>query len=110
MPRFGTYRNLPTKRPYANDNPNYPTLTSSNAATNFAWLTYDLSGEYKNTWRVAQLQANAEYDIFDGLKAKAMVGYYLAYNVMNNQEYTYKLYGYDEATDTYPVIFENKIQ
>ena len=100
MPRFGTYRNLPTKRPYANDNPNYPTLTSSNAATNFAWLTYDLSGEYKNTWRVAQLQANAEYDIFDGLKAKAMVGYYLAYNVMNNQEYTYKLYGYDEATDT----------
>lgn len=108
MPRFGTYRNLPTKRPYANDNPNYPTLTSSNAATNFAWLTYDLSGEYKNTWRVAQLQANAEYDIFDGLKAKAMVGYYLAYNVVNNQEYTYKLYGYDEATDTYPVIIENK--
>ena len=61
----------------------------------------------KKTWRVAQLQATAEYDIFDGLKAKALVGYYLAYQQMNNQEYTYKLYGYDEATDTYPVIFEN---
>ena len=107
MPRFGTYRNLPTKRPFANDNPKYPTLTSSNAATNFGWLNYELSGEYKETWRVAQLQATAEYDIFDGLKAKALVGYYLAYQQMNNQEYTYKLYGYDEATDTYPVIFEN---
>lgn len=107
MPRFGTYRNLPTKRPYANDNPNYPTLTSSNAATNFAWLTYDLSGEFENTWRVAQIQATAEYDIIDGLKFKGMVGYYLAYNRMDNQEYTYQLYGYDEATDTYPVIFEN---
>ncbi|GAB6393777.1 MAG: SusC/RagA family TonB-linked outer membrane protein [Bacteroidales bacterium] len=107
MPRFGTYRNLPTKRPFANDNPDYPTLTSSNAATNFGWLTYELSGEYKDTWRVMQLQANAEYEIIKGLKAKALVGYYFAYQNMNNQEYTYKLYGYDEATDTYPVIFEN---
>ena len=107
MPRFGTYRNLPTKRPYANDNPNYPTMTSSNAATNFAWLNYDLSGEFQETWRVAQLQATAEYDIWDGLKAKAMVGYFLNYHVKNNQEYTYKLYSYDEATDTYPVMFEN---
>jgi hypothetical protein len=70
-------------------------------------LNYELSGEYKETWRVGQLQATAEYDILDGLKAKAMVGYYLAYQNLNNQEYTYKLYGYDEATDTYPVIFEN---
>ena len=69
----------------------YPTLTSSNAATNFGWLNYELSGEYKETWRVAQLQATAEYDIFDGLKAKALVGYYLAYQQMNNQEYTYKI-------------------
>lgn len=107
LPRFGTYRNLPTRRPYANDNPDYPTMTSSSSETNFAWLTYDLSGEYKETWRVAQLQGTAEYDIIDGLKAKAMVGYYLAYQQLNNQEYTYKLYGYDEATDTYPVIFEN---
>lgn len=107
LPRFGTYRNLPTKRPFANDNPMYPTMTSSDASTNFGWLNYDLSGEYKETWRVAQLQATAEYDIIDGLKAKALVGYYLAYQNMNNQEYTYKLYGYDEATNTYPVIFEN---
>ena len=107
MPRFGTYRNLPTKRPYANDNPLYPTLTSSNAATNFAWLNYDLSGEYKKTTRVIQMQGTIEYEILDGLKAKGLFGYLLDYETMNNQEYTYKLYGYDEATDTYPVIFEN---
>lgn len=107
LPRFGTYRNLPTKRPYANDNPKYPTMTSSSAETNFAWLNYDLSGKFEETWRVAQLQATAEYNIVDGLKAKALVGYYLAYQNLNNQEYTYKLYRYDEATDTYPVMVEN---
>lgn len=107
LPRFGTYRNLPTKRPFANDNPKYPTLTSTEAGTNFAWLTYDLSGKFENTWRVVQLNFDAEYEIFDGLKARGMASYYLANQRLDNQEFTYKLYGYDEATDTYPVIFEN---
>jgi len=107
MPRFATYRNLPTKRPFANDNPLYPTLTSTNPATNFAWLNYDLAGKFEDTWRVAQLNFNAEYEIIDGLKAKGLFSYYLANHRLDNQEYTYKLYGYDENTDTYPVIFEN---
>ncbi|MEN5435345.1 TonB-dependent receptor [Sphingobacterium faecium] len=107
LPIFATYRNLPTARPFANDNPNYPTLTSTDPGTNFAWLNYDLSGKYTETWRVAQLNFNAEYDIIDGLKAKALVGYYYANQNLNNHEYTYKLYGYDQANDTYPVIFEN---
>ena len=101
------YRNLPTIRPFANDNPQYPTLTSTDPGTNFGWLNYDLSGERTETWRVSQLNFDAEYDIIDGLKAKALVGYYYASQRMDNQEYTYKLYGYDEDTDTYPVIFEN---
>lgn len=107
LPRFGTYRNLPTRRPFANDNPLYPTLTSTEAGTNFAWLTYDLSGKFENTWRVVQLNFDAEYEIIDGLKAKALASYYLANQRLDNQEFTYKLYGYDEDTDTYPVIFEN---
>jgi len=107
LPIFATYRNLPTRRPFANDNPNYPAQVSSEADTNFAFLNYDLSGKYEETWRVAQLQGTAEYTIMDGLKAKAMFGYYLAYQNLNNQEYTYKLYGYDEDTNTYPVVFEN---
>lgn len=107
LPRFGTFRNLPTRRPFANDNPLYPTLTSTEAGTNFAWLTYDLSGKFEDTWRVVQLNFDAEYEIIDGLKARALASYYLANRRLDNQEYTYELYGYDERTDTYPVIFEN---
>ena len=107
LPRFGTYRNLPTRRPFANDNPKYPTLTSTEAGTNFAWLTYDLSGKYEDTWRVVQLNVDAEYEFFEGLKVRALASYYLANQRLDNQEFTYKLYGYDEKTDSYPVIFEN---
>lgn len=107
LPIFATYRNLPTIRPFANDNPNYPTLTSTDPGTNFAWLNYDLSGKYTDTWRVGQLNFNAEYDILEGLKARALVGYYYANQRLDNHEFTYKLYGYNESTDTYPVIFEN---
>ncbi|SKB49786.1 TonB-linked outer membrane protein, SusC/RagA family [Parapedobacter luteus] len=107
LPRFGTFRNLPTVRPFANDNPEYPTLTSNDPGTNFGWLTYDLSGKFQDTKRVAQLNFDASYDILDGLTARALVGYFFENQRLDNHEYTYKLYGYDEATDTYPVIFEN---
>ncbi|WP_019539923.1 SusC/RagA family TonB-linked outer membrane protein [Proteiniphilum sp. X52] len=107
LPRFGTFRNLPTRRPFANDNPLYPTMTSTEAGTNFAWLNYDLSGKYEEAWRVVQLTFDAEYEIMDGLKARALASYYLANQKLDNQEYTYKLYDYDEKTDTYPVMFEN---
>lgn len=107
LPRFATFRNLPTRRPFANDNPLYPTMTSTEAGTNFGWLTYDLSGRFEETWRVAQLNFEVEYEIMDGLKARALASYYLANQRLDNQEYTYKLYDYDERTDTYPVIFEN---
>lgn len=102
---FGTYRNLPTKRPFANDNPLYPQQTSSDNSTNFAILNYDTSGKMKDAWRVMQLNGNVEYEIVKGLKAKALVGYYFADRRMDNQEYTYKLYRYDKATNTYPVAF-----
>lgn len=102
---FAIYRNLPTARPYANDNPLYPARTASNTETNFAMLNYDLSGEFKDTWRVMQLNFNAEYKINDHLKLNGLMGYYLANRWMDNQEFTYKLYGYEEATDTYPVVF-----
>ncbi|MFB2119382.1 SusC/RagA family TonB-linked outer membrane protein [Parapedobacter sp. 2B3] len=107
LPRFGTYRNLPTKRPFANDNPDYPAMTSTDPGTNFGWLTYDLSGKMQNTWRVSQLNFDAEYDIIDGLKAKALVGYYYANQRLDNHEFTYKLYKYNEAEDTYEVDFQN---
>jgi len=102
---FAIYRNLPTARPFANDNPKYPQQTSANSGTNFGMLTYDMAGRYKETWRVLQLNFNAEYEIMKGLTLKGVLGYYFATKWMDNQEYTYKLYTYDEETDTYPVSF-----
>jgi TonB-linked SusC/RagA family outer membrane protein len=107
LPRFGVFRNLPTRRPFANDNPDYPTRTSNEDGTNFGWLTYEYSGRFEEKWRVMQLQGNLEYDLLEGLTFKAMGGYYFAQKYMNNQEFTYKLYNYDPDTDTYPVISHN---
>src|SRR5699024_11730381 len=72
LPRFGTYRNLPTKRPFANDNPLYPALTSNDPGTNFGWLTYDRSGKYEDTWRVGQMNFDLDYEILEGLNLKAL--------------------------------------
>lgn len=104
-PVYATYHNLPTRRPYANDNPKYPQMVSNDGSTNFAILNYENSGEYKSIWRVAQMNGYMEYEILKGLKAKALFGYYFADNKSTNQEYAYKLYNYDAVTDTYPVAF-----
>lgn len=101
LPRFATMKNQPTKRPYANDNPLYPQLVSDQKETNFALLNYDTSGKVSDVWRVIQMQTTAEYEILKGLKAKGMLGYYYAYNELDNQEYTFKLYGYNEKTGEY---------
>lgn len=74
LPQFAVYRNLPTKRPFANDNPKYPQKVSSEADTNFGLLNYTMSGKFKERWRVAQLNAHADYEFLPGLKAQWLVG------------------------------------
>lgn len=96
LPRFATLKNQPTKRPFANDNPNYPQKVSDQPETNFALLNYNTSGRVSDVWRVIQLNGNAEYEILDGLKAKAMLGYYFGLQELENQEYKFNLYAYDE--------------
>lgn len=104
-PFLGLYRNLPTIRPYANDNPKYPARTSTYGDSNFAILNYDISGKSEETFRVAQLNFTAEYEILNGLKLKGLFSYFYSQKYADTQENTYKLYGYDEKTDTYPVVF-----
>ena len=103
LPRFATMKNQPTKRPFANDNPNYPQLVSDQPETNFAILNYETTGKVSDVWRVIQMNGTAEYEILKGLKFKGMLGYYYAYNELDNQEFTYELYGYDEQKDNYYV-------
>lgn len=102
---FAIWRNPPTNRPFANDNPQYPTMTSNTASTNFAILNYERSGYYKDVYRVGQINATLEYEIIDGLKLKGLGSYYIGNRWYDCQEYTYDLYDYDPNTDTYPVIY-----
>lgn len=103
LPRFATMKNQPTKRPFANDNPKYPQLVSDQPETNFGILNYETTGKVSDVWRGIQMNGTAEYEIMKGLKFKGMLGYYYAYNELENQEYTYELYDYNEQTDTYNV-------
>jgi TonB-linked SusC/RagA family outer membrane protein len=104
-PFLAAYRNLPTARPYANDNPKYPALTSSYGDSNFAILNDAISGTSKEVFRVAQVNMDAEYELIKGMKIKGVFSYFFSQKYANVQEYTYNLYGYDEKTDTYPVVF-----
>lgn len=104
LPVFGTYRNLPTIRPFANDNPKYPALTSGNKEVNFGLLNYETSGKFQDDWRVMQLTFNGEYKIIDGLTAKAQFGFYYGQREQNNQENEWDLYRYDEDNDEYIIV------
>lgn len=100
QPRFALFRNRPTERPYANDNPAYP-ANINNIETNWALLNYDRTGFYENKWQVLQTNFSAEYEIVPDLIAKGLYSYYLADNIFNTFEYTYDVYGYKPETDEY---------
>ncbi|MDR6567341.1 MULTISPECIES: SusC/RagA family TonB-linked outer membrane protein [Chitinophaga] len=100
-PRFALFRNRPTERPYANDNPLYPNDIGHNTE-NWAVQTKDISGYWTEDWRVLQTNFNATYETpIKGLTLKGMYSYYFADKLMNGHEYTYDTYTYQEATDTY---------
>ncbi len=92
--RFAILRNTPMERPYANDNPNYVNDIGHNNE-NWAFLNDKLSGHYRSDWRVLQTNLTAEYETpIKGLSFKGLFSYYYANQLMNNQEYTYKVYTY----------------
>ncbi|MBD8487274.1 TonB-dependent receptor [Echinicola sp. CAU 1574] len=101
QPRFALFRNRPTERPYANDNPEYP-ANINNIETNWALLNYDRTGFFTNYWKNIQTNFSAEYDIpVEGLKAKGLYSYYFADNYINTFEYTYDVFDYIPETDEY---------
>jgi TonB-linked SusC/RagA family outer membrane protein len=102
LPRFAILRNRPFERPYANDNPEYLNKIEQGDA-NWAYNTYKHAGKLTDEWRVLQTNAEAEYQIpgIEGLSVKGMYSYYIADNLLNNQEYTYKTYTYDPNTQQY---------
>ncbi|QHT69995.1 TonB-dependent receptor [Rhodocytophaga rosea] len=101
MPRFALFRNRPTERPYANDNPNYPADIGHNES-NWALLNKKISGYWREDWRVLQTNFTGEYQLpLKGLTAKGTYSYYIADRLMNGHEYTYDAYTYNDQTDEY---------
>lgn len=104
-PRFALFRNRPTERPYANDNPNYINDIGHND-TNWALFTKSKSGYWTEDWRVFQANFNGEYQLpIKGLSVSGKYSYYLADKVMNGHEYTYQTYLYDNNAQTYNKAF-----
>ena len=101
LPRFALFRNRPMERPYANDNPDYP-ADQGHTETNWAIHNKDISGYWREDWRVIQLNFNAEYQTpIKGLLVKGLYSHYMADRLMNGHEYTYDAYTYDEVADEY---------
>jgi TonB-linked SusC/RagA family outer membrane protein len=101
QPLWGLFRNLPTERPYANDNPDYvnntTTLTTNNA-------TFGLAGYTDEQWRSVQTNFDMEYDLpVKGLKAKGVYSFFFNNLLDDVYEYSFDAYTYNEATDTYEV-------
>ena len=106
-PRFALFRNRPTERPFANDNPAYIN-NIGHMAENWGLLTKENSGYWTEDWRVMQLNFTGEYETpIKGLSLKGMYSYYYADRLMNGHEYTYDAYTYYPETDEYKVTFAN---
>lgn len=103
LARQALYRNTPTLRPYANDNPDYLQDNGNKTEANWAFLNYKIAGKYKSDWRVLQTNVDAEYQIpgIKGLTARGVYSYYIADYLLNNHEFTYNAYTYRPTSDKY---------
>ena len=102
------FRNRPTERPYANDNPLYPADNGSRGYVNTAVYTGANAnpGHLTDKWRIIQGNMKLSYDFSSikalyGLTATALASYYYADNTYERQQKDFKLYTYDKNTDTY---------
>lgn len=102
--RFSLYRALPTQRPYANDNPDYPAYLPEWKEFNLATLRDDIAGTYKDVWRVFDSNWYVEWQTpLKGLTSKFIYSYYYAGKKRDNFERAYDLYRYDYANKEYVV-------
>ncbi|WP_419702100.1 SusC/RagA family TonB-linked outer membrane protein [Mucilaginibacter sp. NFX135] len=105
LAKLGILENTPLDRPYANDNPAYLRDNGPHTEANYAFLNDKLSGIWHQDWRVLQTNFEAEYIIpgIKGLTAKYDYSYYYADELLNNHEYTYNAYTYNQQTGNYDI-------
>lgn len=100
------FRNLPTKRPYANNNPKYPAISSVDPQFSYGWIDYSTSGKFASDNRVIQLNGTVEYDVAKGLKARALLGYLYKNYAVGSMEKAPLLYSYDSDKDKYNIAYQ----
>ena len=108
QPYYAMFQNWPTQHAYANDNPNYVNNTRNNA-TGAAIFDEDITGYTDDVWKSGTVNAYAEWQTpLEGLKARIAYNYWIAQNDQEQFEYTYQVYDYDAATDTYIPTWGNQ--
>lgn len=104
QPYYAMFQNWPTQHAYANDNPNYVNETRNNA-TGAAVFDENITGYTDDVWKSGTVNAYAEWQTpLKGLKARIAYNYWITQNDNEQFEYTYDVYRYDEATDTYTAV------
>lgn len=101
--RWGISRNLPTERPYANDNTDYINKApGQNAQNNHAYATRGTAGYGDDVWRVFQGNWDVEWMTpIKGLKANFMYSYYIANNQEDRMKKSVPTYRYDYENESY---------
>ncbi len=97
---LGMFSNIPTTGPYANDNPNYINHTRD-FSRNPALFSRDIAGYKDNINRNANINLYTNYEFAFGLRAKATVSYNYTNNNFEGFQYSYDVYTYNEANDSY---------
>ncbi|TDH28704.1 SusC/RagA family TonB-linked outer membrane protein [Segetibacter sp. 3557_3] len=104
-----SYRNLPTHRPFANDNPLYPQNSAAGDFTySYGLVSPEFSGVESTTRRSVQINANLEIDILRGLKARMLGSYSFLSNQLDSRRKSPTLYSFNAATNSYNVAFSTE--
>ncbi|WBL22771.1 SusC/RagA family TonB-linked outer membrane protein [Zunongwangia sp. HRR-M8] len=97
---LGLFSNIPTTPPYANNNPEYPNHTRD-YSRNPALFKRDIVGYKDNFVRNLNTNLYAEYKFDFGLKVRGTYSYNFSNNKFDGFQYSYDVFSYDEANDTY---------
>ena len=99
------FSNLPTFRPYANDNPLYPAQSAPvDQQRSYSLVNYGEQGSENTTRNSFQTNADIEVSVVEGLKARAKIGY----SYVNSTDHRFRkspvFYTYDAASDSYNTV------
>jgi TonB-linked SusC/RagA family outer membrane protein len=102
-PLYGLYRNYPTWRPYANDNPNYVNHTGWDESQH-ALFHKNIIGYYEQIYRSFSPILYLEYKTpIKGLSARFQYTFGMIEGDYDRFQYTYNTYTYNQATGLYDI-------